>query len=75
MAFYNESAVLKYKDDEIFNMLHKPADTVPSSGIYRCVVCGREVCCNAGDPLPPQNHHQHCSNDPIRWKLIVLSKG
>lgn len=49
-----------------------PSDTVPVSGIYRCLGCGREVTCNDGDRFPPQNHHQHSpAQGSIRWKLNV----
>jgi hypothetical protein len=47
---------------------------VPNSGIYRCVNCGDEDCCNKGDPFPPQNKHQHRTTTPIGWKLLVLSQ-
>jgi hypothetical protein len=36
--------------------------------------CGREAARNQGDPLPPQNDHQHNpGQDAIRWKLIVYA--
>lgn len=57
-----------------FDTLHKPGDRVPLSGIYKCTGCGDEVCCNKGDPLPPQNRHQHTSAFiPIRWRLVTAS--
>jgi hypothetical protein len=49
-----------------------PADKVPVSGIYKCTGCKKEITSNAGDPFPPQNHHQHTlSLGPVRWKLNI----
>lgn len=47
-------------------------DTVPVSGIYKCLNCKKEITSNAGDPFPPQNKHQHTQGQgKVEWKLIV----
>lgn len=54
---------------------HTPGQIVPLSGIYECIMCGKEVTCNHGDPFPPQNKHQHgpnCKN--VTWKLLVRTE-
>ncbi|SFO86228.1 hypothetical protein SAMN03159417_00371 [Ralstonia sp. NFACC01] len=62
-------------DRSHWNAVHKPGETVPLSGIYRCTGCNKEVASNKGDPFPPQNHHQHGTDQPpIRWKLLVRAK-
>lgn len=49
-----------------------PGDTVPVSGIYRCLGCNKEITSNGDDPFPPQNHHQHSTaQGTIRWKLNI----
>ena len=48
-----------------------PGNTVPVSGIYRCLNCNKEVTSNEGDPFPPQNHAQHPCGSAIKWKLNV----
>lgn len=49
-----------------------PSIKVPVSGIYKCTGCSKEITSNAGDPFPPQNHHQHTrAQGEIRWKLNV----
>lgn len=48
-----------------------PGTNVPVSGIYRCTVCKKEVTCNEGDPLPPQNKSQHDHTQAVNWQLIV----
>lgn len=53
---------------------YRPGDTVPKSGIYRCVNCGDEITSNKGDPFPPQNHAQHPCAEKIAWQLIVLTQ-
>jgi hypothetical protein len=50
---------------------YAPGDIVPLSGIYRCQACRKEVTSNAGDPFPPQNHHQHPQAGAVRWRLLV----
>lgn len=52
--------------------LYGAGDTVPYSGIYKCLGCNKEITSNQGDPFPPQNRHQHTvSQGKIVWRLIV----
>lgn len=79
MAYYVAStAKFLEKTEEpegsIWRKLYNPGTECPASGLYRCVNCGDEVTSNKGDPLPPQNHRQHTSNDKILWELIVKTK-
>lgn len=72
MAQYKYSKFLSYLDSAEYDKLHEPASTTPYSGIYRCVVCGKEDVSVHNKPLPTQNHHQHQAGlGPIRWQLIV----
>jgi hypothetical protein len=55
-----------------FDKIYTPGTSTPHSGIYRCEGCGDAVASNVGNPLPPQNHHQHTSaQGTIRWRMIV----
>lgn len=77
MSFYIESSILSKgnPDQGYWKASHTPGETVPVSGIYRCTGCRKEIAANAGDPLPPQNKHQHADEDgPIEWKLNVRAK-
>jgi hypothetical protein len=72
------STLYKYDKDlvksssDLFDALHKPGESTPHSGIYRCEGCGKAIASNAGNPLPPQNHHQHAAGQgEIRWRMIV----
>lgn len=58
-------------DKPWWNELYSPGETVPHSGIYRCVNCGKEITSNEYDPFPPQNDHQHPKNESIKWQLII----
>ena len=72
MAWYVDQRFVKQaKPHSWYDEVHKPGTPVPRSGIYRCVNCGNENCCNAGDPFPPQNRHQHKTPAPIGWQLLV----
>jgi hypothetical protein len=74
MAWYQDATrVRQLTGDKDFETLHEPGQKVPHSGIYICTGCLREATCNYGDPLPPQNHHQHPVGTPIRWKLLVYT--
>ena len=74
MALYRYAHYLSRNDDPAFDQENSPGTRARFSGIYRCMGCGREAACNQGDPLPPQNHHQHNpGQDAIRWKLIVYA--
>jgi hypothetical protein len=76
MALFCDSAhVTHVKEQDAFKTVHKVGTKVPFSGIYRCVNCGDEDCCNKGDPFPPQNHHQHPEPEPIGWRLLVFARG
>lgn len=75
MALYREEDyVKKANPHECFERVRKPGEIADYSGIYRCVNCGDENACNKGNPLPPQNTHQHKSSAPIGWKLLVLAQ-
>lgn len=75
MAQYKYNKYLNQNDSNAFDTIYKPGDTTPNSGIYRCESCGDEVASNKGNPLPPQNHHQHRTGQgAIRWKLIVFAQ-
>jgi hypothetical protein len=72
MAGYKYDQFLAKWDSEDFDKLYPPGSRIGWSGIYRCDGCGRESVHTIDKPLPPQNHHQHTSNQgAIRWRLIV----
>lgn len=74
MATYKYQAFLQPNDHIAFDQENAPGTAAPFSGIYRCSGCGREVASNQGQPLPPQNHHQHQPGQgAIRWRLIVFA--
>lgn len=61
-------------DGPAWDELRRPGTITPFSGIYRCRNCGDEIASNQGNPLPPQNHHQHNPPAPILWQLIVATE-
>lgn len=71
MAVYKYNRYLEQSQHQAFDKLWKPGEQPNYSGIFRCEACGANVACNAGNPLPPQNHAQHHSGADIRWRLIV----
>lgn len=72
MASYKYAAYILHPDADSFDVIHSPGTPTPFSGVYRCIICGREDVSTQGHPLPPQNHHRH---DPqqgrIAWRLAV----
>lgn len=74
MALYKYSQYLDHSSHQAFDQIHRPGETTPFSGIYRCEGCGKNEVSVAGRPLPPQNHHQHTmSQGAIRWRLIAAT--
>jgi hypothetical protein len=73
MAVYRYAVYLQQSDHQAYDTLWKPGETTQYSGIFRCENCGENVACNAGNPLPPQNHAQHPMGADIRWRLIVAT--
>ncbi len=73
MATYKYTAYVNSSSADAFDMLHSPGGRAPYSGVYRCMGCGREVTSEEGNPLPPQNHHQHTTPKPIQWRLTVYA--
>ena len=74
MALYKHGQYLQQSQGDAFDYVHNPGVATPHSGIYRCEGCGDEIASNKGQPLPPQNHHQHNEQQgKIRWRLIVAS--
>lgn len=75
MAQYKYANYLKASESAAYDQEYTPGTTCPNSGIYRCDVCGDEIASNKGNPLPPQNHHQHAPGKGlIRWKLLVFAQ-
>jgi hypothetical protein len=75
MSLYKYATYLALSNHQAFDTISTPGTATPHSGIYRCQGCGKEVASNAGNPLPPQNHHQHeQSQGTIRWKLNVYAQ-
>jgi hypothetical protein len=76
MALYKDKDYLVLSSSGEFDKILNPGQSTPHSGIYRCEGCADEVASNAGNPLPPQNHHQHPPNQGnIRWKMIVYAQS
>jgi hypothetical protein len=76
MALYKYSDYLTPSKHQAFDVFHRPGSTTIYSGMYRCEGCGDDIAANKGNPLPPQNHHQHGrSQGAIRWKLMVFSQS
>ena len=74
MAIYGNAADIRFGNGPAFTFTYGPSDHVPLSGIYRCDACGHEVAANRGDPLPPQNRHQHSLIlGPVRWRPVVVT--
>lgn len=75
MALYNDSKFLTHNTEWVgWKSKYSPAEIVPHSGIYRCTGCKKEVTSNKGDKFPPQNHHQHGTNQgSIQWQMIVYT--
>lgn len=75
MAQYKYSHYLNQNNHSGYDNLWSPGDICADSGIYRCEACGDEIASNKGNPLPPQNHHQHRPGlGTIRWRLIVFAQ-
>jgi hypothetical protein len=74
MASYKYNQFLALINHAAFDTIHHPGQQTPHSGIYRCVGCGHEIVSVHNHVLPPQNHHQHTTQQgAIRWKLIVAA--
>jgi hypothetical protein len=74
MAQYKYAQYLQQSQHVAFDEVHTPGTVAVNSGIYRCESCGDEIAANKGNPLPPQNHHQHAPTQAaIRWKLIMYA--
>ena len=74
MASYKYDQYLIKSTSDAFDGEHKPGGSTPFSGIYRCLGCGREIVSEEAKPFPPQNHHQHTTQQgSIRWRLITYA--
>ncbi|GGB83714.1 protein L [Deinococcus soli (ex Cha et al. 2016)] len=72
MASYKYGNYFDKREGAEFDQEHRPGGVTPHSGIYRCMGCGKEVTSEGGNPLPPQNHHQHtAAQGQIRWRMIA----
>jgi len=75
MPAYKNGNYFSHMTGAAFDVLYKPGERAPLSGIYRCENCTDEIAHNGGNQLPPQNHHQHKSRLlPILWRLIAATR-
>ena len=73
-VYYKYPQFFTQSNSTMFDELSTPGSETPHSGIYRCEGCGHEITSVCGHTLPPQNHHQHLSNQgSIRWRFIAWS--
>jgi len=74
MAQYKYLHYLTNLSDPKFGITHQPGAITAHNGIYKCDGCGTEIVSTAGDPLPPQSHHQHSlTQNAMAWRLIVAT--
>lgn len=76
MALFKYQRYLDDSDHGAFDLLHRPGNFAPNSGIYRCEVCGTEIVSEKSKLLPPKDHHVHAEEvGPIQWRLVVLAQA
>lgn len=76
MAQCKSKDFVHLSNDPIFNETYSPGDPAPISGIYLCQGCPREIVALHGQPLPPNDHHQHKEGrKPVAWQLIVTTSS
>jgi hypothetical protein len=74
MAFYKYGNFLTQQNSAEFDAVYQPNSATPISGVYRCQGCGLSATFVKGHNIPPQNHHQHTTQQgAIRWQLVVKS--
>ncbi|CUA99770.1 hypothetical protein [Thiomonas bhubaneswarensis] len=72
MASFKYAIHIHQDNSNVFDQKHPPGNFAPFAGIYRCVVCGKEIGIAQGHTLPPQNHHQHPNGrGRVEWQLLV----
>lgn len=71
MALYKYAECLRQVDSPAFDKTHPSRTPAPWPGIYQCDFWGHEIAVGRNHMLPPQNDHQHKSEAPILWRLIV----
>ncbi|MEP7125846.1 MAG: hypothetical protein ABJE95_33250 [Byssovorax sp.] len=74
MALYKNVDFVAASTYAVFDGGHAPGVDAPSSGIYRCTVCGIEVVSTQGHPLPPLDHSNHSPKPSAGlWQLAVFA--
>jgi hypothetical protein len=74
MATYKYDKFVEKNTSDEFDKIHPHSTKAPWAGIYRCAGCGREIAIAQSHVLPPQNHHQHSTQQgEIRWRLIAYA--
>jgi hypothetical protein len=63
--FKDPSYFFQLPTNTAFDVIYKPGDHTPVSGIYRCVSCGFEIVSTHEHPLPPT---MACTNHSLKWK-------
>ena len=74
MALYKYASYIRQTDAAAFDTICPPQTTAHWPGIYQCNFCGHEIAIGLQQLLPARNHHQHQSDAPIEWKLVVSTR-
>lgn len=77
VASYKDGSKLFQSTSTEFDSFHKPGETPPHSGIYRCQGCGVEIVAEEARSFPPTRactqHHPSGIAGDVRWKLLVYA--
>ena len=71
MALYKYAPCVRQSDDPAFDAIHAPGTPALMAGVYQCHFCGHEIVVARDQVLPSENHHQHDTQAPVEWRLIV----
>jgi len=77
--YKNPNVFNQRPDDGNFDLIYKPGQPTPFSGIYRCTSCGFEVVSTYGHALPPteicptHSPRWRCNHGLVRWQLVAAA--
>lgn len=74
MAVFKHQDFLQQSSHSAFDAIAAPGKATTYGGIFRCLICGREIVLQTGAILPGAEHHTHAlDNTPIKWQLLVAA--
>lgn len=78
MAIYKYNNDVSQSTHDAFDIVYKPGEMTPYSGVYRCQSCAVEIVSEQARTFPPtracRDHNPKAVGGTITWRMVVYAQ-